>query len=178
LIAKLLIAKLKNQVSMKLAPYLDDRAEPRRRMLLLALAGVFAGASSWTHGRGKPSVQVWKDPNCGCCKDWVEHLQQNGFETIVFDEGNTSARSRLGMPRQFGSCHTALVQGYVIEGHVPAADIQRLLSDKPTALGLAVPGMPIGSPGMDGAVYGGRRDPYDVLLIQRNGAHSIFNAYR
>jgi hypothetical protein len=124
------------------------------------------------------SVQVWKDPNCGCCQNWVEHLQKNGFEPIVFDEGNVSARARLGMPRQFGSCHTALVQGYVIEGHVPAADVKRLLDERPSALGLAVPGMPVGSPGMDGAVYSGRRDPYDVLLIQRNGAQSVFSTYR
>lgn len=149
-----------------------------RRLVLLGLAGVFAGGPGRAHGRSKFSVQVWKDPNCGCCQDWVEHLQQNGFEPIVFDEGNVSARARLGMPRQFGSCHTALVQGYVIEGHVPAADVKRLLNEKPSALGLAVPGMPVGSPGMDGAVYGGRRDPYDVLLIQRNGAHSVFSAYR
>jgi len=156
----------------------DGRALSSRRVMLLAMAGVFVAASDLVHGRDKPSVQVWKDPNCGCCQDWIEHLRQNGFDTVVFDEGNAAARARLGMPRQFGSCHTALVQGYVIEGHVPAADIARLLKERPIALGLAVPGMPIGSPGMDGAVYGGRRDPYDVLLVQRNGAHAVFRAYR
>jgi hypothetical protein len=81
------------------------------------------------------------------------------------------------MPQKFGSCHTALIQGYVIEGHVPAADIQRLLKERPQALGLAVPGMPIGSPGMDGPAYGGRRDAYQILLIQKNGTATVFNSY-
>ena len=82
------------------------------------------------------------------------------------------------MPQKFGSCHTALVQGYVIEGHVPVADLQRLLKEKPPALGLSVPGMPIGSPGIDGPAYGGRRDPLQVLLIQRDGSTSVFNTYQ
>ena len=81
------------------------------------------------------------------------------------------------MPQQLASCHTASVGGYVIEGHVPARDIQRLLTEKPTALGLAVPGMPIGSPGMDGEVYGGRRDPYQVLLVQKDGSTQVFQSY-
>ena len=123
------------------------------------------------------TVQVWKDPNCGCCKDWIAHLEKNGFATTVIDQGNNAARARLGMPQKFGSCHTALIQGYVIEGHVPAADIQRLLKEKPPALGLAVPGMPIGSPGMDGPAYGDRRDAYQVLLIQRDGSTTVFNTY-
>jgi hypothetical protein len=163
---------------MKFATALDGQVSSGRRLVLLAVAGIFASASQRVQGREKPSVQVWKDPNCGCCQEWVEHLRQNGFETVIFDEGNAAARARLGMPRQFGSCHTALVQGYVIEGHVPAADIRRLLEERPSALGLAVPGMPIGSPGMDGPVYRGRRDPYDVLLVQRNGAQSVFSAHR
>jgi hypothetical protein len=167
-----------HQSAMKFATALDGQVSSGRRLVLLAVAGVFASASQRVQGREKPSVQVWKDPNCGCCQEWVEHLRQNGFETVIFDEGNTAARARLGMPRQFGSCHTALVQGYVIEGHVPAADIRRLLEERPSALGLAVPGMPIGSPGMDGPVYRGRRDPYDVLLVQRNGAQSVFSAHR
>ena len=123
-------------------------------------------------------IQVWKDPNCGCCKDWIALLEKSGFATTVIDQGNNAARARLGMPQKFGSCHTALVQGYVVEGHVPVADIQRLLKEKPRALGLSVPGMPIGSPGMDGPAYGGRRDPYQVLLIQRDGSTSVFNTYQ
>lgn len=122
-------------------------------------------------------MQVWKDPNCGCCNDWVAQLKKAGVTVHVFDQGNAEVRARLGMSQQFGSCHTGLLQEYVIEGHVPVADILRLLKQKPKALGLAVPGMPVGSPGMDGAAYGGRRDPYKVLLIQKDGAAQVFNTY-
>jgi hypothetical protein len=86
-------------------------------------------------------------------------------------------RERLGMPQKLGSCHTALVAGYVIEGHVPAREIQRLLKDKPQALGLTVPRMPVGSPGMDGPEYGGRKDPYDVLLVAKDGTTTVFQRY-
>jgi Cu/Ag efflux protein CusF len=123
------------------------------------------------------TVQVWKDPNCGCCHLWVEHLQASGFKVEVRDVGNTAARKRLGMPEKLGSCHTASVGGYVIEGHVPAADIHRLLKERPVALGLSVPGMPIGSPGMDGPEYKGRKDAYDVLLVQKDGSAKIFQPY-
>jgi hypothetical protein len=128
--------------------------------------------------RAKPLVRVWKDPNCGCCNDWVTHLKANGFDVQTFDTGNSVARERLGMPQAFASCHTAQVGGYVIEGHVPAADIHRLLREQPKALGLSVPGMPVGSPGMDGPEYGNRRDPYDVLLVQRDGQSLVFASYR
>lgn len=145
------------------------------------LAGIAALAlfplARTAHASAIP-IQVWKDPNCGCCKDWIALLEKNGFATTVIDQGNNAARARLGMPQKFGSCHTALVQGYVIEGHVPVADLQRLLKEKPPALGLSVPGMPIGSPGMDGPAYGGRRDPFQVLLIQRDGSTSVFNTYQ
>jgi hypothetical protein len=124
------------------------------------------------------TVQVWKDPNCGCCKDWVAHLEQAGFKVTVNETGSAGARSRLGMPEKLGSCHTGEIAGYVLEGHVPAKDIQRLLREKPKALGLAVPGMPVGSPGMDGAVYQGRKDPYDVLLVAKNGTASVYQSYR
>ena len=123
------------------------------------------------------TVEVWKDPNCGCCHLWVEHLQASGFKVAVRDVGNNAARKRLGMPDKLGSCHTATVGGYVIEGHVPAADIRRLLKDRPIALGLAVPGMPMGSPGMDGPVYKGRKDAFDVLLVQKDGSTKSFQRY-
>ena len=123
------------------------------------------------------TVEVWKDPNCGCCHLWVEHLQAHGFKVNVRDVGNTAARQRLGMPEKLGSCHTATVGGYVIEGHVPAADIRRLLKERPMALGLSVPGMPIGSPGMDGPEYKGRKDVFDVLLVQKDGSAKSFQAY-
>ena len=148
------------------------------RRAWLAGTAVLALASSTMVAYAAPTtMQVWKDPTCGCCKDWIAHLEKSGFATTVIEQGNSAARARLGMPQKFGSCHTALIQGYVIEGHVPAADIQRLLKDKPKALGLSVPGMPIGSPGMDGPAYGGRRDAYQVLLIQRDGSTTVFNTY-
>ena len=125
-----------------------------------------------------PLVEVWKGPSCGCCKDWVRHLEANGFNVKAHDDGNADARRRLGMPVDLGSCHTALVGGYAIEGHVPAADIKRLLAERPQAVGLAVPGMPVGSPGMDGPDYGSRRDPYDVLLVAKGGGSTVFRAYR
>ena len=122
-------------------------------------------------------VEVWKDPNCGCCQDWVNHMQANGFAVKVHDTGNNAVRARLGLPQKLGSCHTALVGGYLVEGHVPASDVRKLLQQKPKALGLAVPGMPVGSPGMDGPAYGERRDPYDVLLVAHDGSTRVFNSY-
>ena len=123
------------------------------------------------------AVEVWKDPNCGCCEGWVVHLKQAGFSVKVNDQGNEAARKRLGIPDALGSCHTASVQGYALEGHVPATDIRRLLREKPRAVGLAVPGMPVGSPGMDGAVYKGRKDPFNVLLVAKDGSNTVFTAY-
>ena len=153
----------------------------RRRLLrataALPLAGLAGLALAQNTPAALPVLQVWKDPNCGCCKDWIAHMEQSGFRANVADEGNNAARARLGVAQKFASCHTALVQGYVIEGHVPVADIQRLLKEKPKALGLAVPGMPIGSPGMDGPAYGGRHDAYQVLLIQKDGSAQVFTSY-
>lgn len=162
---------------------------PRRRFLvqMLQAGGLAAAASGWplparsttapAASNGVP-VQVWKSPTCGCCKDWIAHLQSHGFRVQVHETGNTAARARLGIDARFGSCHTAIVQGYVLEGHVPAREIVRLLAERPKALGLAVPGMPVGSPGMDGPEYGGRRDPYDVLLLTGGTASRVYQAYR
>lgn len=141
-------------------------------------AGLAALALPVWAAKERPRIQVWKDPNCGCCKDWVTHLEQAGFKVSVQETGNAATRKRLGMPENLGSCHTAEVAGYAIEGHVHAKEIQRLLREKPQALGLAVPGMPTGSPGMDGAIYQGRKDPYDVLLVAKGGATSIYQRYR
>lgn len=146
----------------------------QRRLLIQAIFGLSVPATGAFAQSARPPLQVWKDPNCGCCNDWVELLRADGFQVQVFDTGNTAVRQRLGMPARFGSCHTALVGGYVIEGHVAASEIRRLLAEKPDAIGLAVPGMPVGSPGMDGPVYGHRRDAYDVLLVQRNGESRVF----
>lgn len=152
----------------------------QRRLLLTGAAALGLAASGLVQAQVAPAatgIEVWKDPNCGCCQDWISHMEQNGFKAKVFETGNNAVRARLGMPQQLGSCHTALVQGYVIEGHVPAQDIQRLLKEKPKALGLAVPGMPIGSPGMDGPAYGGRRDRYEVLLVLKDGSTRVFQRH-
>ncbi len=152
-----------------------------RRSLLLGLSAVVAALSiapvATLAQMSKPMVEVWKSPTCGCCKDWIKHLEANGFQVKAYDKGNTAMRRELGMPEKFGSCHTAKVNGYVIEGHVPAKEIHRLLKEKPRALGLSVPEMPIGTPGMDGPEYGGQVDPYEVLLVQRNGTSTVYQAY-
>ena len=124
-----------------------------------------------------PVVEVWKSPTCGCCNDWITHLKANGFQVTAYDKGNNAIRQALGMPVKYGSCHTAKVAGYVIEGHVPAREIKRLLEERPKALGLSVPQMPIGTPGMDGPEYGGQVDPYEVLLVGHGGAASVYKAY-
>lgn len=121
-----------------------------------------------------PVVEVYKSASCGCCTEWVKHLQRNSIASRVKNVEDTSDyRAKFGMPQALGSCHTATVNGYVIEGHVPATEIKRLLAEKPKALGLAVPSMPMGSPGMEGP----RSDPYDVLLVQANGRHSTYRHY-
>ena len=148
----------------------------RRRGLVLALA--LAPLTPLHAAPGRTPVEIWKSPDCGCCKDWMVHMEDRGFSFRVHDTGNTGARTRLGLPKAFGSCHTALVDGYVLEGHVPARDVLRLLRERPAALGLAVPGMPVGSPGMDGPAYQGRRDPYDVLLVRRDGSSAVYQSYR
>ena len=146
----------------------------RRQCLQIGLALLAAPAFG---AQPAVSVEVWKDPHCGCCEDWVSHLRQAGFSVKVNDQGNDAARKRLGIPDALGSCHSASVQGYALEGHVPAADIRRLLREKPKAVGLVVPGMPVGSPGMDGAVYQGRKDPFKVLLLAKDGSSTVFHAY-
>ena len=148
----------------------------RRRWLALPLA--LALPAAWAQPAGKADrVEVWKSPTCGCCKDWVVHLETSGFKVRSHDDGNTEARVRLGMPIRYGSCHTASIGGYALEGHVPAREIRRLLKERPAAIGLAVPSMPVGSPGMDGPEYGKRKDPYDVLLIARDGSASAYQRY-
>lgn len=153
-----------------------------RRQIIAGVAAVIA-LPALANKSSKIAVEVWKDPNCGCCQDWVKHMEDNGFQVTVRDTGNNAVRAKLGLPTRLGSCHTALVDNYLLEGHVPAADVKKLLKEKPKALGLAVPGMPVGSPGMDGPDYGGRKDPYDVLLVTRNLMNSdvstsVFTSYR
>ncbi len=148
----------------------------QRRRLLIALP--LLAAAPATLAVAKTRVEVWKGPRCGCCQDWIAHLEAHGFAVSVHEDGNSDARQRLGVPLSLGSCHTVLVDGYAIEGHVPARDIRRLLIERPHAAGLAVPAMPLGSPGMDGPAYAGRKDPFDVLLVQRDGRSTVFQSYR
>lgn len=150
----------------------------RRTLLKAALSSLALGISPFAWSQAKITLEVWKDPNCGCCKDWIKHVEANGFDVRTFDTGNVAARSRFGIPVKYGSCHTVRAGSYVIEGHVPAREIHRLIKEKPAGIGLAVPGMPVGSPGMDGPAYGTRRDPYDVLLILADGSSRIFESYR
>lgn len=120
-----------------------------------------------------PRMTVHKTPTCGCCGVWIDHVQKAGFTVDVHDMDDLGlVKERLGVPYAKGSCHTAEIGGYVIEGHVPAADIKRLLEEKPNARGLVLPGMPLGSPGME--VPEGRQQPFTVELIHRDGTTEPF----
>jgi hypothetical protein len=150
----------------------------RRRVagLLVAAPAVLCLATRSALAQGAPVVEVYKSPTCGCCNDWIKHLQANGFTNIkTFDVGNAKKRAEVGMSLRYGSCHTALIDGYVVEGHVPAREIKRLLKERPKALGLSVPGMPLGSPGME--VDDGRVDRYEVMLVQRDETATVFATY-
>src|SRR5687768_12736546 len=131
-----------------------------------------AAAPSSSHAFSKePVITVYRDPNCGCCSKWIEHLIKHGFRVKDNKSDEMSEVKRgLGVPDSMESCHTGVVNGYVIEGHVPAADIKRLLKEKPKVAGLAVPGMPMGSPGMEGP----RTDRYDVLSFDKSGKTSVY----
>lgn len=122
-----------------------------------------------------PVIDVYKSPTCGCCNNWIDHLKANGFGVRSYDTDNVAQhKARLGVPPGYGSCHTAEIDGYVIEGHVPAKEIKRLLKEKPRARGLVVPAMPVGSPGMEAD---GRKDPYKVFLVNRNGSTQTYVQY-
>ncbi len=120
-------------------------------------------------------ITVYKSPTCGCCKKWVKHLRDNGFKVKAVDVKNVVPyKIKHGVTQPLASCHTALVDGYTIEGHVPAADIKRLLKEKPKIKGLAVPGMPMGTPGMEGR----RKDAYDVVTFDAKGKTGVFSHYK
>jgi len=117
------------------------------------------------------TVVVYKSPTCGCCGKWVDHLRDNGFQVMVKDRADmVPVKDELGVPFGLRSCHTAKVGGYVVEGHVPADQVKRLLDEKPDVAGLAVPGMPMGSPGMEGP----RKDPYEVIAFRRDGGTRVY----
>ena len=145
----------------------------QRRTLLGALiagAVVFGTASAGGKPKAKTKVVVHKDPMCGCCSLWVEHMRKAGFEVEVRDTNALDAvKARLGVPQGQQSCHTAEVGGYFVEGHIPSTDEQRLLKEKPKAKGLALAGMPLGSPGMDQGVPASMVRPYTVNLIDAAG---------
>ncbi len=122
----------------------------------------------------EPTITVYKDASCGCCKSWIEHLIKHGYRVDAKDSPDmTEVKRSLGIPDALSACHTAVVNGYLIEGHVPAADIARLLKEKPKVAGLAVPGMPMGSPGMEGP----RKEHYKVLSFDKAGKTRIFASY-
>jgi len=149
-----------------------------RRAILVGATALVATSPVWTLAQGVgPSIHVMKDPNCGCCSAWIDILANDGFAvTTEASAGTLLMRYKLdnGIPQEMVSCHTGRVDGYMIEGHVPAADIRRLLVERPDAVGLAVPGMPYGSPGMGPE---SEREAYDVFLIQRDGSVEVFNRY-
>ncbi len=138
-------------------------------VVVLIAGTAFAGLS--TKDAGALEVTVYKSPTCGCCSKWIAHLEANGFKVDAHDVADlTQVKLEHGIRRELTACHTAVVDGYVIEGHVPAEDIQRLLQERPDVVGLTVPGMPMGSPGMEGPTS----KPYDVLTFDRNGNITVF----
>lgn len=133
----------------------------------LAICAVGLVAPAYAASAEMPTVIVHKDPNCGCCGGWVKHLMDEGFAVKVYETSQLQAvRKRLGVPGDLAACHTAEIGGYVVEGHVPAAAVRRLLNERPEAVGLAVPGMPVGSPGMEG----GKPVAYEVVLFGASGS--------
>ncbi len=147
----------------------------KRRTLILAALGTPFLASPLI--AAAPGLSVAKSPTCGCCAAWVEHMQAAGFVVDVSDVSQQALwalKDSLSITPEISSCHTAQIAGYFVEGHVPASDVARLLSERPDALGLSVPGMPIGSPGME---MGTQKDAYDTLLVMRDGTTQVFQSH-
>ena len=137
------------------------------RKLILALALGMTATSAIA-----ADFKMFRHPGCGCCLAWVKHLTDAGHEVVIRNtEQMAEVKARVGVPAAAQSCHTAIVEGYVIEGHVPVADIERLLAERPDAIGLAVPGMPMGAPGME---HGDHVQPYEVLLLLKDGTTRVF----
>lgn len=153
------------------------RSRISRRHLMLGACAIAATAATPTFAEARPSIHVLKDRNCGCCSAWIDIMEGEGFDVTVENSmGTLLVRYKLdnGIPQKMISCHTGRIDGYMIEGHVPPVDIRRLLNDRPDAIGLAVPGMPYGSPGMGPE---DRRDAYDVFLIRQDGSTEVFASY-
>ncbi len=142
------------------------------RRSALGLVTAFFVLPRYPAGANTSAILVHKDPDCSCCSGWVHHLEEAGFVVSVDKTKDLrSARERLGVPADLAACHTAEVDGYVLEGHVPAVAVRRLLEKRPAATGLAVPGMPVGSPGMEG----GAPQPYDVILFGASGRQTFMH---
>lgn len=147
------------------------RSSARTLAVAATICFTFAAAAS------AQTIEVWKSATCGCCSAWIQHIEQNGFSAKAQDlaAGQLArVKANAGLTPDLQSCHTAKIDGYVIEGHVPASDIRRLLTEKPDAIGLTVPGMPIGSPGMEA---GDEKEPYEVLLVRRDGTTEVFSRH-
>ena len=146
----------------------------RRHFILGALGLVSLVLSAYAT---PPRLEMYKTPTCGCCSAWVERMAEAGFFVVARDVDQDtlwSLKDRAGIALELNSCHTTFINGYFVEGHVPASDIRRLLSERPDALGLAVPGMPIGSPGME---LDGRRDAFTTLLVRADGSVQVFASH-
>lgn len=149
-----------------------------RRAALLAAGAALLGGGAWfltgnSPQANLPAVTAWKSPSCGCCGGWVRHMRAAGFTVTILDVADVQpVKDRHGVPPELASCHTAVVDGYVVEGHVPAADIKRLLQERPVAKGLAAPGMPASAPGMDGP-----HEPYEVTLFGGTGGNTRFASH-
>ena len=147
-----------------------------RRLLIGSAAALSLAGAARAQTRGSRALAVYKSPTCGCCEGWVAHMRQAGFTVavhVVADPG--TVRRARGLSDALASCHTAVIGGYAIEGHVPAADVVRLLAERPDAVGLALPGMPMGSPGME--TPDGRKQPFDTLLVLRSGQTRVFGRH-
>lgn len=120
-----------------------------------------------------PAITVYKSPTCGCCAKWVDHLEENGFDVVSIDTSDVNAvKAEVGVPRDLASCHTAMVNGYVVEGHTPADLIKKMIAEEPEIVGIAVPGMPMGSPGMEGS----RVDKYDIIAFKADGTREVYGS--
>lgn len=156
-------------------PSLANRSVRTVLVLSLALCTAALQAQNKSAAAAKPHLTVYKSPTCGCCSKWVEHMQANGFTADMTNMPDVSpVKTKHGVPERLTSCHTTLVGGYVIEGHVPAEDVRRLLKEKPAIVGLAAPGMPAGSPGMDVP----NSPAFDVIAFDKDGGTRVFATHK
>ena len=144
-------------------------------LLILSIAGVSLTTNNQAFADNTlPEITVYKTPTCGCCSKWVSHLESNGFKVNAINQNDLSSlKAQLGIAPKLQACHTAKIGHYFVEGHVPASDIKKMLATKPDIKGITVPGMPMGSPGMEGS----RKDNYDVLAIKKDSSVTVFNSH-